>query len=330
MSAHDLLVQLADGEFHSGQALAERFAISRTAIWKQLATLAVPGLEIERVRGRGYRIPGGLDLLNEAAIRGAIGSNAGGLLGNLAIHHAIDSTNAELRRRGAGAAGGGVQGEVCLAESQSAGRGRRGRAWVSPFASSIYMSVSWRFQGGAEVLEGLSLAVGVVVCEALAALGAKDLSLKWPNDVYLEGRKLAGILLEMSGDFSGPCDAVIGIGINVTIPESQAKHIEQAWSDLRSIQGETFSRSLLVGQVLDRLLPALANYEKDGFGVWRERWLALDAFADQPVVIDNNGRRMAGMAQGVDERGALLLKTASGVQAIHGGEVSLRRAEAGI
>jgi BirA family biotin operon repressor/biotin-[acetyl-CoA-carboxylase] ligase len=265
-------------------------------------------------------------LLDEASIRRAISAGALGRLESLAIHHTIDSTNAQLRRQGVGGSGAAV----CLAESQSAGRGRRGRAWVSPFASSIYMSVGWRFEGGAEVLEGLSLAVGVVVCEVLTGLGAEGLSLKWPNDVYLQGRKLAGILLEMSGDFSGPCDAVIGIGINVTIPDSQAQHIEQSWSDLRSIQNTAFSRSLLVGRLIDRLLPTLAGFEQAGFAAWRERWLALDAFADQPVVIDNNGRRMAGAARGVDDRGALLLETSSGMQVIHGGEVSLRRAETAV
>lgn len=324
MSAKDLLLQLADGAFHSGEALATKYGVSRTAIWKQVASLEKLGLEIRRVRGQGYQIEGGLDLLSEAAIRAGLGVDAATILAQIEIYQSIDSTNAQLRRQDAVLEGA----SVCLAESQSAGRGRRGRYWVSPFASSIYLSVGWRFQGGAEVLEGLSLAIGVMVCDALENLGVQKLSLKWPNDIYLDGKKLAGILVEMSGDFSGPCDVVIGIGINVQVPDAIAEQIEQPWSDLRSVTGGAFTRSLLVGKLLNRILPALALYEDQGFAMWRKRWQALDAFAGRAVIVDNNGQRMAGEAQGVDERGALLLHTSSGLQRIHGGEVSLRLQEA--
>ncbi|MDP5053136.1 MAG: bifunctional biotin--[acetyl-CoA-carboxylase] ligase/biotin operon repressor BirA, partial [Congregibacter sp.] len=309
MSAQDVLEQLADGAFHSGEALARQHGLSRTAIWKQVASLAKLGIEINRVRGQGYQIDGGLDLLREASIRDGLDSKAAHHLARLDIHQIIDSTNSQLRRQSLDSVGA----SVCLAESQSAGRGRRGRSWVSPFASSIYLSLAWRFDGGAEVLEGLSLAVGVLVCDALQDLGVEGLSLKWPNDIYLHGRKLAGILVELSGDFSGPCDVVIGIGINVRLPESMTEQIEQPWSDLRAITDPAFSRSVLVAKLLNRLLPAIASYEAQGFSLWRERWQGLDAFAGQPVIIDNNGKRLAGDAQGVDERGALLLKTSTGV-----------------
>lgn len=323
MSSSDLLIQLADGAFHSGADLAREYGVSRTAIWKQVSSLEKLGIEISRVRGQGYQIPGGLDLLDAKAIRNSLTDDARDHLSELAIHRRIDSTNAELRRQspfGSGAS-------VCLSESQSAGRGRRGRAWVSPFASSIYLSMGWRFHGGAEVLEGLSLSVGVAVCEALQDLGVENLSLKWPNDVYLDGKKLAGILVEMSGDFSGPCDVVIGVGVNVRLPDGQAAQIEQPWADLRAAGDERFSRNDLVATLLNRTLLALAVYEEEGFALWRDRWEAMDAFAGRRVIVDNNGQRLAGEAAGVDARGALRLKTSSGVQSIYGGEVSLRLQE---
>ncbi|EED30758.1 biotin-(acetyl-CoA-carboxylase) ligase [gamma proteobacterium NOR5-3] len=316
-------MQLADGAFHSGEVLAEQNGVSRTAIWKQVGSLEKLGLQIKRVRGQGYQIEGGLDLLSEPVIRASLAADAAALLTQMDIHQCIDSTNAQLRRQGPAVVGA----SVCLAESQSAGRGRRGKSWLSPFASSIYLSVGWRFQGGAEVLEGLSLAVGVMVCDALKDLGVRQLSLKWPNDVYLDGRKLAGILVEMNGDFSGPCDVIIGVGINVQLPESMTAQIEQPWSDLRSVIDESFSRSVLVGKLLNRMLPALAVYEQEGFALWRGRWQSLDAFAGRSVIVDNSGQRIAGEAQGVDERGALLLRTGTGVQSLHGGEVSLRLQE---
>ncbi|EAQ98563.1 bifunctional biotin--[acetyl-CoA-carboxylase] ligase/biotin operon repressor BirA [Congregibacter litoralis] len=324
MSATDVLATLADGAVHSGADLARHQGLSRTAIWKQVATLEKLGIKVTRVRGQGYQIEGGLDLLDEQRIRDAIDTDASTWLHDLQIHQSIDSTNAELRRQ----TPFGRRASVCLAESQSAGRGRRGRSWVSPFASSIYLSVGWQFRGGAEVLEGLSLAIGVAVGEALGELGVDSIALKWPNDIYLDGKKLAGILVEMSGDFSGPCDVVVGIGINVQLPDGAAEGIEQPWADLRDSGQGAFTRSVLVGKLLSHLLPALATYEEHGFAPWRERWLAMDAFAGRPVIVDNNGRRLSGTAAGVDARGALLLSTGAGVQSIYGGEVSLRLQEA--
>lgn len=320
MPATDLLEPLSDGNFHSGQALATRFGVSRTAIWKQIANLSALGIEFEKVRGQGYRIVGGLDLLNAPRIQSGLQPDAARLVHEINVHTSIDSTNAELQRQSLVP----ERASVCLAETQTAGRGRRGRHWVSPFGSSIYMTVGWRFQGGAEALEGLSLAVGVLLCESLAALGVEGLALKWPNDVLLDGRKLAGILVEVSGDLSGPCNALIGIGINVRLPTVAAEAIEQAWADLRAVAAPELTRNTIVATLLNRLLPALADYERSGFGVWQERWQALDAYAGKPVLIDNSGRRTAGVARGVDERGSLLLQTESGTQRVFGGEVSLR------
>jgi BirA family biotin operon repressor/biotin-[acetyl-CoA-carboxylase] ligase len=322
MAAFDLLRELADGEFHSGQDLAERHGVSRTAIWKKIASLQALGLDIERVRGRGYRVSGGVDLLDAATIRDHIEPGADDLLHNLLLFPEVDSTNAELQRRGAPAHGAAV----CLAESQSAGRGRRGRHWVSPFGSSIYLSVVWQFQGGAEVLEGLSLAVGVVLAEAIAAMGVPQPALKWPNDLYLDGAKAAGILVELSGDLSGPCTAIIGIGINVRLPAAPAAQIDQPWSDLQTAASAPVSRNVLAAGVINRLLPLLARYEEQGFASWRERWQALHAHAGKPVIVEQGGRRLAGIATGVDAQGALLLHTDSGIHALRGGEVSLRPA----
>jgi BirA family biotin operon repressor/biotin-[acetyl-CoA-carboxylase] ligase len=189
MSPFDLLAKLADGRFHSGQDLADQHEVSRTAIWKQIASLQELGLEIERVRGQGYRIPGGVDLLHAPTIYAGLEPRARALLSDLVIKAKIDSTNAELQRRDAAESGA----LVCLAESQSAGRGRRGRSWVSPFASSIYLSAAWQFEGGAEVLEGLSLAVGVALGEAITAHRRPGSpALKWPNDLLPRWRQGRG------------------------------------------------------------------------------------------------------------------------------------------
>jgi BirA family biotin operon repressor/biotin-[acetyl-CoA-carboxylase] ligase len=320
-----LLPLLASGDFRSGQDLADILGVSRTAVWKQLNALAELGLEIESVKGRGYRIPGGIDLLDEAGVRAELSPEAAGLLTRLALLETIDSTNAEAMRRVAAGAGSGL---VCSAEQQTAGRGRRGRSWVSPFARNLYLSVVWEYHQGAAALEGLSLAVGVAVARALAACAVPPVQLKWPNDVVCGGAKLGGVLLEMTGDAAGTCQVVIGVGLNVAMPDAAATGIDQAWTDIDAISGgRRPRRSVLLAALLNELLPLLAGFEKRGFGPWRDEWLALDAFAGEPVVLHAGAREMAGIARGVDARGALQLETATaGIQSVFGGEISLRRA----
>lgn len=315
---------LADGEFHSGQDLAAALGVSRTAVWKQLNRLEDLGLELESVRGLGYRIPGGLDLLNGDRIRAGLEPRARALLGELSVLGAVDSTNSEALRRVAAGAGSGL---VCTAEQQSAGRGRRGRAWFSPFARNIYLSVVWEFGQGASALEGLSLVVGVCVARALEKAGVPAVQLKWPNDVYHNGAKLGGILLEMAGDTAGACQVVVGVGLNVAMPPAAGDSIDQAWTDIASLCGDSAPRrNTLLSALLGEILPALAEFEGAGFAPWREAWMALDAFADKPVVVHSAERRTAGVARGVNERGALLLETTLGVQPLYGGELSLRPA----
>lgn len=319
LQAIQILEFLADGGFHSGHRLAERLGLTRAEVCKHVRVLTELGLPVERVRGRGYRIAGGIELLNAGAIRAGLSAEAGGLLHELKVFPLIDSTNAELARRCVPSPGA----RVALAERQSAGRGRRGKPWVSPFGGNVYCSVAWTFHAGAESLQGLSLAVGVCLCEAMESLGVSDLALKWPNDVLRSRGKLAGVLVDVMGDPSGRCTAIIGTGINMRMPDDAAHGIDQRWSDLAD---HGLSRNAFVVAYLDRLLPLLEAYEREGFGSWQERWQARDAFRGRDVVIESAGRAQAGVAAGVDERGALLLRTASGVSPVHGGEVSLREA----
>ena len=317
-----LLPLLADGEFRSGQDLADALGVSRTAVWKQLKKLDELGLQIESVKGRGYRIPGGIELLDAEQVQSALTPQAKRLLTRLDVHETVGSTNAEAMRQ---AEQGGAAGLVCTAEQQTAGRGRRGRQWVSPFASNLYLSLVWEFNQGAAALEGLSLSVGVAVARALASCGLPPVQLKWPNDVLFEGAKLGGILLEMTGDAAGACQVVVGVGLNVSMPQASAATIDQAWTDIDSITGrEHPGRNALLAALLNELLPLIASFEDQGFARWRDDWLVLDAFAGVPVLLHTGGEPMAGIARGVDWRGALQLETTTGVQSVYGGEISLR------
>jgi BirA family biotin operon repressor/biotin-[acetyl-CoA-carboxylase] ligase len=216
---------------------------------------------------------------------------------------------------------------VISAEQQTAGRGRRGRAWVSPFARNLYLSVAWQYHQGAAVLEGLSLAVGVAVARALVASQLPPVQLKWPNDIVSEGAKLGGVLLEMTGDAAGACQVIVGIGLNVAMPAPAAAAIDQAWTDIETLGNAVRpGRNTLLAAVLNELLPLLAGFEQAGFAAWRDEWQALDANAGQSVVLHTGAREVAGIARGVDQRGALQLETATGMQSVYGGEISLRRA----
>lgn len=314
-----LLNALADGEFHSGEALGELLGVSRAAVWKQLQKLAPLGLEVVSIKGRGYRLGRSLDLLSTAEIEAGLSARARAALSIRCLLQ-TDSTNAQAM---SAAAAGGASGLVVLAEQQHAGRGRRGRQWVSPFGANIYLSLVWQFGGGAAALSGLSLAVGVACVRALSTAGLAGLGLKWPNDLLVDGRKLGGILLEMTGDPAGECQVVIGVGINVAMTQAEAGAIDQPWTSLQAL-GVTLPRSQLVGLLLNALVAVLDEFARGGFAALRAEWMGLDAFRGAAVALLTVNQSVAGVARGVDDAGALLLETAQGLEAFHGGEVSLR------
>lgn len=313
---------LADGEVHSGEELGETLGVSRTAVWKQLKKLEKLGLSLAVVKGKGYQLKRGLELLDASEIQSELSEEAARLMGELDLHRSIGSTNTHAMAR---ANSGNSQAYVCLAEHQSEGRGRHGRRWVSPFARNIYLSVVWEFDGGAAVLEGLSLAVGVAIVQALSENGIDDVQLKWPNDLLWKGQKLAGVLLEMTGDAAGRCQVVVGIGLNVDMLTQEASEVDQAWVGLSSI-ADRVSRNTLVASLLSKLLPLLNSYDEKGFAPLRQTWESLDYFRDSEVEIRSGEHVTVGKVCGVTDSGALRLQNQSGEQLMFGGEASLRGA----
>lgn len=315
-----LLRLLADGREHSGTELGERLGVSRAAVWKQLQALAELGIRLDANPGRGYRLHEPLDLLDAEAIRAAL--NGALQPASLEIFERIDSTNAYLLADKRSVDADAMR--VALAEQQTAGRGRRGRVWVSPFARNIYCSVKRQFPCGLEGLSGLSLVVGLAIAEALASFGIAGVQLKWPNDLRCDGRKLAGVLIELAGDAGGPCTAVIGFGINVRMPADAVSGIDQAWTDLQALATLLPSRNRLVAGILLQLDRALQTFAEQGFAPFAAAWSARDEFRGQPVQITGVNVLQIGIAAGVDDHGALLLQTENGLRAIVAGEVSLR------
>lgn len=315
-----LLRLLSDGEYHSGEAVGDVLGVSRAAVWKQLQKLESLGLTLESTKGKGYRLLEPLALLDDERIRALAG--AAGLSNQFHLHLDIDSTNAELLRLiNSGEAN---PGDVVLAESQQAGRGRRGREWVSPFAQNLYYSMAWDFEGGAASLDGLSLVVGLSLVQALADYELEGVGVKWPNDILVNGRKLAGILLEITGDPTGLCHVVIGIGVNVNM-RSAAGAIDQPWTSLAQKLSASVDRNALLVRLTQMLAANLQQFEQQGFSGFCDQWAALDAFAGQSVVVTQGAEQIFGTACGVNSKGELLLEVNGQQQAFNGGEVSLRR-----
>ncbi len=323
MATHRQVLRiLADGERHSGAELAQTLGVSRAAVWKAVRKAETSlGLQIETQRGRGYRLQAPLDLLDSARILEAIEPSQRRHLARIEIHDEIDSTNSHLMRA---ARGGAAAGTLCLAERQSAGRGRHGRSWVSPYGSNLYLSLLWRFELGPAQLGGLSLAAGTAVAAALSAEGVAEIGLKWPNDILWRGRKLAGLLLELAGEATGPSQVVIGVGVNTRLGAAGTA-IDQPWADLDEILGaQGYDRNRLAGRVAARLLGAVARYAQDGLAPFLAEWEARDPYLGAPVELHLGERRIVGRHAGITEQGALRLATTAGVQTFLAGEVSLR------
>lgn len=321
----ELVRRLADGHCHSGEALARDLGISRAAVWKSLRRAACQyGLKLERTPGLGYRLTRALELLDPAQIRAALSPVGRARLAGLEIHDQIDSTNRRLMELGAA---GAPSGTLCLAEHQSAGRGRRGRTWVASFGGNLCLSLLWRFPVGPGGLGGVSLATGAVVARVLDGLGVRDLGLKWPNDLLWRGRKLGGLLLEVAGETQGPSRLVVGLGLNLDLDRAAAEPIDQPWADLReALDGCTPGRNRLAAALVEALLAMLDGYAETGADPWLTEWARFDLLRGRPVRVVQGERVLLGDYAGIDPDGALRLATTDGVLRLHAGEVSLRAA----
>src|SRR5690606_4227607 len=223
-----------DGRFHTGDELGLRFGVTRAAIWKAVRKVSGSGLEVHSVRGKGYRLSEALTLLDAQQIRQQLSQNSRSAIHELELLSCVDSTNAHaLRRIQAGSLDLPPAGTyVCLAEMQTAGKGRRGREWVSPFGHNLYLTLVREFDSGASGLDGLSLVAGISLVKALQTWGFTGLALKWPNDLLWQGHKLGGILIEITGDVTGTCQVVIGMGLNLKQNPATMTAVDQPWATL--------------------------------------------------------------------------------------------------
>ncbi len=311
-----LISILADGEFHSGEQLGERLGMSRAAINKHIQTLRDWGVDVFTVPGKGYSLPEPIQMLSQDFISSQINQ------GQVAVLPVIDSTNQYLLDR----IGTLQSGDACVAEYQQAGRGRRGRKWFSPFGANLYLSMYWRLEQGPAAAIGLSLVIGIVMAEVLRDLGASQVRVKWPNDLYLQDRKLAGILVELTGKTGDAAQIVIGAGINLAMRKVESDVINQGWINLQEA-GIAIDRNTLAARLINELRAALELFEQEGLTPYLSRWEKLDNFINRPVKLIIGDKEIVGISRGIDTQGALLLEQNGATKAWMGGEISLRSAE---
>jgi BirA family transcriptional regulator, biotin operon repressor / biotin---[acetyl-CoA-carboxylase] ligase len=308
-----LLGMLSDGAFYSGEKLGAALGISRAAVSKHIQGIQEWGVDIFRVQGKGYQLAQPIDLLDETKLQQYSDMP-------VMLHPIIDSTNQYLLDY----SGGLASGTVCVAEYQSKGRGRRGRQWISPFGSNLYLSMYWCLEDGMAAAMGLSLVVGVAVVEALESLGVEGVKLKWPNDLYYNDKKLAGILVEMSGQAGAAAHLVIGMGMNLAMRQEDSQ-IDQPWTALSQVlDGQTIERNHLAGVFIQAWQQSLHRYEQQGMAGFVECWNRIDNFLNRPVKLMMGVNEVRGICRGINEQGAVLLETQKGIESFIGGEISLR------
>ncbi|NUO73491.1 MAG: biotin--[acetyl-CoA-carboxylase] ligase [Frateuria sp.] len=324
MQARQLLAVLAAGEAISGAQLADQAGVTRAAIWKQVEALRSRGVPVEARGAAGYRLPWPVQLLDVSRIRAALPRACASRLGALEVHWELDSTSSELQRR----LGEAADLSVVLAETQTAGRGRRGRSWLSPPGLNLYLSCLKRFDRGFATLSGLSLAVGVMVLRAIESFGIEGAGLKWPNDVLAADGKLAGVLVELSGEYQGPCAAIIGVGLNLRLTDPLRDQAGQPASDLATLAGgDPPDRNKMAARLIAALADGLREFERHGFASFAEDYARHDLLAGRSLKLSGAQGHFEGVGAGVDARGALRVRVAGGeVRSIDSADVTVRRA----
>ena len=324
-----ILADLSDGRFHSGEALAKKYNISRVSVWNAVSEAEKIGVDIFSVRGKGYKLTQPITLMDEKIIKKAIGENASWL--NVEVLDIVDSTNTLMMQK---AATGYPHASCLVANIQTAGKGRRGRRWESALGQNLTFSFLWRFTQGAAMLSGLSLVIGIALIRAFQKVGLNQALLKWPNDVLIFHenihKKLAGILIELQGDMEGQSIAVIGIGINLDLSKKQKDKIDQPAIDIKSCVKDKIEPNELLALIIKELATALSDFETKGFVTIKEEWKKYHAFQDKVIALTKgDGQIIHGRVSDISDDGAIVISNEKGEQTFSSGEVSIMKERVG-
>jgi len=319
-----LLRHLNDRCFVTGTELGLELGISRAAVHNHIDTLKASGLPVEGIMGRGYRLARGVKPMDGRFIEEQLEGECRRHVSRIIIEHCVDSTNdivSKLARKEL------IHGVVCITEAQPAGRGRRGKHWVATPFRNLLMSLGWMYESWPPDLTGLSVAAGIALIEAMSGMGIAGLGMKWPNDIVFDGKKLGGILIDITGESSGQCTIVIGVGINVHIDDNDDPLIDQPWTDLTRVLGRAVDRNELAASCLSGLCRLLCEFPGTGFEPYCKRWTEVDVLTGKVVSITTHekGGTIVGVVLGLDTTGALAVAVeGGGKQSFFSGDVSVK------
>jgi BirA family biotin operon repressor/biotin-[acetyl-CoA-carboxylase] ligase len=314
---------LAEGgdEYVSGEAISGKLGLTRTAVWKHVEALRGQGYRIDAVPTRGYRLAAIPDRLTALELRPLLNTHDVGQ-----VLHAFEELGSTNDHAKALAEEGAGHGEVVVAEAQTRGRGRRGRSWASPARRNAYLSVILRPELPPARAAELTLLASVAVCDALRASGVAA-GIKWPNDLLVGGRKIAGILTELSAEPERVHWVVVGIGVNVNAGrEDFPPELQGEATSIAIERGHAAPRALFVAACLTGLEVWLDRHDEEGFAPVREAWRERSITLGREVVVRTEGRELSGVAEDVDAAGALLVRTGGSLERILSGDVQLLRA----
>lgn len=313
---------LSDMKIHSGNSLGEHLGVTRAAVWKLIKKMQDEfGVDVRSIAGSGYQLVHPIDLIDKQQIDRLL-SAATPLSSpiNITVLDSCTSTNDEAM---VGAQSGASSLSVWISEHQRAGRGRRGKQWMSPLLGNIYCSILWRTTGGVQSLEGLSLVIGIAIAQALEKMGVSRVKLKWPNDIWVDDKKLGGILIEIVGDPIGQCAVVIGFGLNIRLNPTMKSGVTQEIISLTEEIGEV-NRNETITLIIREIAVYLENHSRNGFSSFLDQWSHFDALIGREVIVASVVESIAGRCEGVSPRGALLLNVNGELQEIYAGEISVR------
>ena len=317
-----LLRLLCDGRWRSRESICAELGCTPSALHEAGEGLAAWGVAMQSRDGRAYALAQPFIPLDAERMREALPITAPGLPLDIEVLTEVDSTNAQLLREP------GDSPRACVAEYQSAGRGRQGRTWISPFGANLCLSLKWHFETTPSAVSALSIAAGVAVARSLAELGLSSVGLKWPNDVLVHDRKLAGILIERRARPGGGSTVVVGVGVNVGISRQQGMAIDRPWTSVaEALQlAAPVDRNRLAASLLSHLASTLRVFSTRGIEPFRGEWSRLDSLCGRTVRALSPQGVVEGVAEGIAEDGALLLRTGNWVQRIRASDVTLRPA----
>ncbi|UDG79245.1 Bifunctional ligase/repressor BirA [Candidatus Ecksteinia adelgidicola] len=310
-----LITLLSNGDFHFSKTLIKMLNIDQKTLDQYIQSILTWGVNVLIIPNKGYILLNSIQCLKINHILNFLEDK------RIIVIPIVNSTNQYLLDHICSL----KSGDVCISEYQKHGRGRYGRKWISPFGMNICLSIFWCFKKELITVIGLSLIIGIIVAEVLQGFGATDVRVKWPNDIYLNNRKLAGILIECvkKNNFNY---LVIGIGINIAMQDTFKNIINKKWINLQEA-GIYIDRNKLTAILINEIRYSLKKFECSGMIPFLDRWRRLDNFINQSVKLLINKHYIFGICRGIDQHGALLLDQEGIVKSFFNGEISLRTIE---